>query len=153
MRSRRNTVGRYVMWALLALCPASHAVSANKEVVSTPEAPAAIGPYSQAIKTGNMVFLAGQIALDPKTGQIKAGAIEEQTRQVLANLSAVLEASGLAAADVVSTTVYLKDLNDFDKMNAVYATFFKDKPPARATVQVAKLPRDALVEIAAIAVK
>ena len=122
-------------------------------MVSTKEAPAAIGPYSQAIKVGNMLFLAGQIAIDPKTTQMSTGSIEGQTALTLENLKAVVTASGLTMADIVSTSVFLKDLNDFAKMNAVYATYFKDKPPARATVQVARLPRDALIEISAVAAR
>ena len=140
--------------ALAAIATAAQAQApAFKQVVSTPNAPEAIGPYSQAIRAGNMVFLAGQIAIDPKTKQLmKDGAIEDQTRLVLENLKAVLEADGLTMDHVVSTTVFLKDLNEFGKMNGVYATFFKSDPPARATVEVARLPRDVKVEIAAIAV-
>lgn len=129
------------------------ASSPTKESVGTNDAPAAIGPYSQAIKVGNMLFLAGQISIDPKSGQMSTGSIEEQTKLTLENLKAVLAASGVTMDNVVSTSVFLKDLNDFAKMNTVYATFFKDNPPARATVQVARLPRDALVEMSAIAVK
>lgn len=139
--------------ALVVLGATGCAPTAVKTVVSTTEAPAAIGPYSQAIRTGDWLFLAGQIALDPKTNQLTAGTIEEQTRQVLDNLAAVLKANAMSMDNVVSTTVYLKDVDDFTRMNGVYATFFKDKPPARATVQVARLPRDALVEISAIAVR
>jgi 2-iminobutanoate/2-iminopropanoate deaminase len=124
-----------------------------KEAVSTQEAPAAIGPYSQAIKVGNLLFLSGQIAIDPKTNQMNSGSIEEQTKIALENLAAILRANGMSMENVVNTTVFLKDVNDFGKMNAVYGTFFKDKPPARATVQVARLPRDALVEISAVASK
>jgi 2-iminobutanoate/2-iminopropanoate deaminase len=125
-----------------------------KQVISTPNAPEAIGPYSQAIRAGNMVFLAGQIAIDPKTKQLmKDASIEDQTRLVLDNLKAVLEADGLTMDHVVSTTVFMKDLNEFGKMNEVYGTFFKNAPPARATVEVARLPRDVKVEIAAIAVR
>ncbi len=123
----------------------------EKETVLSKDAPAAIGPYSQAIKAGNLVFLSGQVALDPVTGKLVSGGIEEQTRQVLENLKAVLKASDLSVENVVSTTVFIKDINDFAKMNAVYGSYFKDKPPARATVEVARLPRDALVEISAIA--
>ena len=138
-----------------ATTPAAPAAShmMGHDVIASGAAPAAIGPYSQAIKSGPMLFLSGQIALDPKTGQIVAGAIEEQTRQVLENLKAVLAANGMSTDDVVATTVYVKDLNDFTKLNATYGTYFTSKPPARATVQVARLPRDALVEISAIAVK
>lgn len=126
----------------------------TKQVISTANAPEAIGPYSQAIKTGNMVFLAGQIPIDPKSKQLMAaGSIEDQTRLVLDNLKAVLEADGLTMDHVVSTSVFMKDLNEFPKMNEVYATFFKSAPPARATVEVARLPRDVKIEISAIAVK
>jgi 2-iminobutanoate/2-iminopropanoate deaminase len=128
--------------------------SAVKQVISTPNAPEAIGPYSQAIRAGNMVFLAGQIPIDPKTKQLmKEGSIEDQTRLVLENLKAVLEADGLSMDSIVSTTVFMKDLNEFGKMNEVYATYFKTAPPARATVEVARLPRDVKVEIAAIAMR
>ena len=129
------------------------ATAPAKEAVSTKDAPAAIGPYSQGIKAGSILFLAGQISIDPKTNQFVAGSIEEQTALTLENLKAVAAAGGMSMADIVSTSVFLKDLNDFAKMNAVYATYFKDKPPARATVQVARLPRDALIEISAIAAK
>ncbi len=123
-----------------------------REVISTAKAPQAIGPYSQAVKAGNMVFVSGQIPLDPATGQPVAGGIEEQTRRVLLNLQAILEAAGLGLKDVVRTTVFLADLADFPKMNQVYAEFFGDDPPARTTVQAAALPRGALIEIDAIAV-
>jgi 2-iminobutanoate/2-iminopropanoate deaminase len=128
--------------------------NAFKQVISTPNAPEAIGPYSQAIRAGNMVFLAGQIPIDPKTKQLmKDGSIEDQTRLVLENLKAVLEADGLSMDNIVSTSVFMKDLNEFGKMNEVYGTYFKTAPPARATVEVARLPRDVKVEIAAIAVR
>jgi 2-iminobutanoate/2-iminopropanoate deaminase len=141
--------------AVLALgSPASAQNAAPKQVVSTPNAPEAIGPYSQAIRAGNMLFLAGQIAIDPKTKQLmKDAGIEDQTRLVLENLKAVIEADGLTMDHVVSTTVFLKDLNEFGKMNEVYGTYFKSAPPARATVEVARLLRDVKVEIAAIAVR
>lgn len=133
---------------------AQSAGPAPKQVISTPNAPEAIGPYSQGIRAGNMVFLAGQIAIDPRTKQLmKDASIEDQTRLVLENLKAVLEADGLTLDHVVSTTVFLKDLNEFAKMNQVYGTYFKTAPPARATVEVARLPRDVKVEIAAIAVR
>lgn len=125
----------------------------TKTVVSSPNAPEAIGPYSQAIKHGNVLYLAGQIPIDPATKQLNTGSIEEQTRLVLENLKAVLAANGMTMDDVVSTSVFMKDLNEFTRMNAVYATYFKDKPPARATVQVARLPRDVAIEISAIAAK
>ena len=130
------------------------AQDAGKKVIATPNAPEAIGPYSQAIRAGNTVFLAGQIPIDPQTKQLmKDASIEDQTKLVLSNLKAVLEADGLTMDNVVSTTVYMKDLNEFGKMNDVYATFFKSAPPARATVEVARLPRDVKVEIGAIAVR
>ncbi|AMR82368.1 endoribonuclease L-PSP [Cupriavidus nantongensis] len=122
--------------------------------VSSTDAPKAIGPYSQAIRAGNVLYLAGQIPIHPKTGELlKDAPIEAQTRLVLDNLKAVLAADGMTMADVVSTTVYMKDLNDFAKMNEVYGTYFTGVAPARATVQVARLPRDVAVEIGAIAVK
>jgi len=127
---------------------------AQKQIVATKKAPEAIGPYSQAVKFGNLLFLAGQIAIDPKTNQLmKDASIEDQTRLALNNLKAVLEENGMTMDNALSTTVFLKDLNDFAKMNAVYAEFFKSAPPARATVEVARLPRDVKVEIAMIAGK
>jgi 2-iminobutanoate/2-iminopropanoate deaminase len=133
---------------------AQQASGSAKQVISTPNAPEAIGPYSQAIKSANMVFLAGQIPIDPKTKQLmKDASIEHQTKLVLENLKAVLEADGLTMDNIVSTQVFMTDLNEFPKMNEVYATFFKSAPPARATVQVPRLPRDVKVEIAAIAVR
>lgn len=123
----------------------------SKTVISTAAAPAAIGPYSQAIRTGNLLFVSGQVPLDPVTGQLLEGDIRVQTRQVFKNLAAILEAAGSGFARVVKTTVYLRDLGEFAAMNEVYAEFFGDQPPARATVQVARLPRDAAVEIEVVA--
>jgi 2-iminobutanoate/2-iminopropanoate deaminase len=122
-----------------------------REAVSTADAPAAIGPYSQAIKAGNLLFLSGQIPLDPATGQMVSGGIEPQTRRVFANIDAILKAAGLSFANVVSATVYVTDMNDFGKVNEIYATYFSAPAPARATVQVARLPKDALVEIQVVA--
>lgn len=122
-----------------------------KEIISTNNAPAAIGPYSQAIKVGNMVFVSGQIPIDPKTGEFVSNEVAEQTEQVLKNLSAVLEAAGSSLANVVKTTVFLADMNDFVVMNEIYAKHFADNKPARATVQAARLPKDARVEIECIA--
>ncbi|WP_425060672.1 2-iminobutanoate/2-iminopropanoate deaminase [Sporomusa carbonis] len=123
-----------------------------KTVVSSDRAPQAIGPYSQAIKANGFLFISGQIPLDPVTGQIIYGGIENQTYQVLANLRAILEKEGLTFANAVKTTVYLKDMDDFAIMNKVYGQFFTNEPPARACVQVAKLPRDVSVEIELVAV-
>ena len=119
--------------------------------VTTPNAPGAIGPYSQAVRAGDFVFLSGQIPLDPGTGQLVAGGIAEQTHQVLKNLGAVLEAAGSSYAGVVKTTVYLADMGEFSAMNEIYGTYFSSPAPARATVQAARLPRDVRVEIDAIA--
>jgi len=123
-----------------------------KETISTENAPGAIGPYSQAVKAGSMVFCSGQIPIDPATGEFVSSGVAEQTRQVLKNLSAVLKAAGTDLNNVVKTTVFLADMNDFTAMNEVYAEFFNDNKPARATVQAARLPRDARVEIECIAV-
>lgn len=124
----------------------------KKSVVSTTKAAPAAGPYSQAIQTADMVFASGQLPIDPKTGTIPDG-VEAQTRQSLANLSAVLEEGGASFASVVKTTVFLKNMSDFAAMNAIYAEHFKDLPPARSTIEVARLPKDALVEIEAIALR
>jgi len=123
-----------------------------RQAIATPNAPAAIGPYSQGISAGGLLFLSGQVALDPASGQLVAGDIRAQTERVLKNLEAVLAAAGSSMAAVVKTTVYLADLNDFAAMNEVYARFFSAPPPARSTVQAARLPRDARVEIDVIAV-
>jgi len=123
-----------------------------RETISTENAPGAIGPYSQAVRAGNLVFCSGQIPLDPQTGEFVSDDIAGQTRQVLKNLSAVLEAAGTSLNNVVKTTVFLSDMNDFVKMNEIYAEFFGENKPARATVQAARLPRDAKVEIECIAV-
>jgi 2-iminobutanoate/2-iminopropanoate deaminase len=143
---------RTILAATLALALAAPAAAQNR-VISTPNAPVAIGPYSQAIMAGNTLYLAGQIAIDPVTNQVRSGTIEEETKLVLDNLKAVLEAAGMTMANIVSTTVFMADLNEFPRMNAVYATYFPQNPPARATVQVVRLPRDVKVEIAAIAVR
>ena len=119
--------------------------------VQTESAPAAIGPYSQAIKVNGFVFASGQIPIDPGTGEFVTGGIREQTEQVLKNLSAVLEAAGSSLEQVVKTTVFLADMNEFSAMNEVYGKFFTGAPPARATVAAAGLPRDARVEIEAVA--
>lgn len=123
-----------------------------REIITTEKAPGAIGPYSQAIKTGGMVYCSGQIPIDPETGEFISNEIAEQTEQVLRNLSAVLEAAGTSLGNVVKTTVFLADMSDFAVMNEVYGRYFNDNKPARATVQAARLPRDARVEIECIAV-
>jgi 2-iminobutanoate/2-iminopropanoate deaminase len=123
-----------------------------KQIIQTEKAPQAIGPYSQAVKISGLVYLSGQIPIDPDTGQFVSGGVSEQTEQVLKNLSAVLEAAGSGLNRVVKTTVFLADMNDFAEMNQVYEKFFTSEPPARSTVQAAGLPRNARVEIDAIAV-
>ena len=140
---------------LLAGCEVSsdHAAPAGRQVIVTEKAPAAIGPYSQAVRVGDTLYLSGQIALDPATGQLVGGGIEAETRQVLANIRRVLEAGGFETTDVVQAQVFLADLDDYAAMNAVYAETFGDSPPARAAVQVARLPLDARVEIMVVAVK
>jgi len=121
------------------------------QVVDTDSAPKAIGPYSQAIRVGNFIFTSGQIAIDPEKNELISGGIQEQTRRVLQNLKAVLEAAGSSLANVVKTTVYLSDMNEFSAMNEVYAQFFESAKPARSTVEVSRLPKDVKVEIDAIA--
>ena len=123
-----------------------------REAVRTDKAPAAIGPYSQAVRVGNLVFCSGQIPLDPATGQLVTGDIAAQTRQVFANLGAVLTAAGVSFDHVARTTVYLADMTDFAAMNDVYGTFFRDPAPARSTIQAAGLPKNARVEIDVIAI-
>ena len=122
-----------------------------KEVISTPKAPAAIGPYSQAIKVGNLVYTSGQIPIDPATGSFVEGGIKEQTRQSLLNVKAILEEAGLTMSDVIKTTVFMADMNDFSDMNAVYSEFFPEPYPARSAVAVKTLPKGALVEIEVVA--
>jgi len=123
----------------------------GKKVIQTEKAPKAIGPYSQAIQAGNFLFLSGQIPLDPKTGELVKGDIRKQTQQVLENIKGVLESQGLGMEDIVKVTIFLKDIGNFNQVNEVYATYFPSSPPARSTVEVAKLPRDADIEIEAIA--
>jgi 2-iminobutanoate/2-iminopropanoate deaminase len=122
-----------------------------KQAISSPGAPKAIGPYSQAVRAGQLLFVSGQVPLDPATGQMIEGDIAAQTRRVFDNLAAVLKAGGRSFADVVRTTVFLADMNDFAAVNEVYGTYFTEPYPARATVQVARLPKDARVEIDVIA--
>ena len=126
-------------------------VLAVKDIIATDRAPRAIGPYSQAVRAGELIFASGQIPIDPVTGEFVPGGIAEQTEQVLRNLTAVFEAAGVTMNQVIKTTVFLANMDDFAAMNEVYGRFFGDEPPARATVQAARLPRDARVEIEAIA--
>ncbi len=123
----------------------------KKKVVQTEKAPKAIGPYSQAIRAGNFLFFSGQIPVDPKTGELVKGDIGRQTQQVLENMKGVLESQKLGMEDVVKVTIFLKNIGDFNRVNEVYATYFPSSPPARSTVEVARLPRDADIEIDAIA--
>lgn len=125
--------------------------AAMKRIIKTPHAPAAIGPYSQAVDTGDLVFVAGQVPINPTTGKIDSADVSGQTRQALENVQAILAAAGLSVDHVVKVTVFLQSMDDFKAMNAVYADYFRVDPPARATVQVAGLPLGALVEIEAIA--
>ena len=122
-----------------------------KQAISTPQAPAAIGPYSQAIRVGNLLFTSGQIPIDPATGVFVVGGIKEQTRQSLSNVRAILQEAGLTMANVIKTTVFMADMNDFANMNAVYAEFFSEPYPARSAVAVKTLPKGALVEIEVVA--
>jgi 2-iminobutanoate/2-iminopropanoate deaminase len=153
MRARALVAGVAAAMVVASAPCAAQPSGGGKKVISTPNAPEAIGPYSQAIAVGNTLYLAGQIPIDPKTKQLMLGSIEEQTRLVLDNLKAVLEANGMTMDNVVATQVFMKDLNEFAKMNGVYGEYFKSAPPARATVEVARLPRDVKVEISAIAVR
>jgi 2-iminobutanoate/2-iminopropanoate deaminase len=123
----------------------------GKRAIHTDKAPKAIGPYSQAIEAGNFIFLSGQIPLDPKTGELIRGDIRKQTQQVLENIKGVLESQGLGMENVVKATLFLKEISNFNQVNEVYATYFPSSPPARSTVEVSKLPRDADIEIEAIA--
>ncbi|HAK40391.1 MAG TPA: RidA family protein [Synergistales bacterium] len=124
-----------------------------KRTVATPDAPAAIGPYSQAVWAGGMLFVSGQICIDPKTGELAGKNAAEQAEQVLKNLGAILKSQGLSFENVVKATVFAKDMNDFSAVNEVYARYFKADPPARVFVEVSRLPKDVLVEIDAVAVK
>ncbi|MGI6284672.1 2-iminobutanoate/2-iminopropanoate deaminase [Moorella humiferrea] len=123
-----------------------------KNVIATDDAPAAIGPYSQAIKVGNIIFTSGQIPIDPQSGQVVEGGVAVQVTRVIENLQAVLAAAGASLDDVVKTTLYIKDMNDFGTINEVYGRYFTKEPPARSCVEVARLPKDVLVEIEAVAV-
>jgi 2-iminobutanoate/2-iminopropanoate deaminase len=121
-----------------------------KTIISTPDAPKAIGPYSQAVRYGDLLFVSGMLGMDPKTGEMAGTDIESQAVRILENLKAVTEAAGMGLQNVLKSTVFLKDMNDFAKFNEIYGRYFPDAPPARETVQVAKLPRDAAIEISII---
>ena len=124
-----------------------------KKIIATKDAPQAIGPYSQAIRHGDLLFVSGQIALDPRTGNLVEGDIEAQTGQVLKNMAAIIDAAGMTLQDVVKCTCFLKDMNDFARFNAVYEKYFGQSLPARETVEVARLPKDVMVEVSAICCK
>jgi len=145
----RGLFGLWVMVAAAFFAQAAYCGGA-REIIATPDAPKAIDPYSQAIKYGDLLFVSGQIPIDPKTGNLVTGPIEEQTKLVLENLKAVVEAAGMTLKNVVKTSCFLKNMDDFAKFNEVYATYFKESPPARETVEVARLPRNVLVEISCI---
>lgn len=124
-----------------------------KQIINTPDAPAPIGPYNQAVLTGNMLFISGQVCIDPATGDLKNGSIEEETEQVMKNLQAILTAAGLGFADVVKTTIFITDMNQFAVINGIYGKYFTSDFPARETVQVSALPKFVNVEISMVAVK
>ena len=124
---------------------------ANQEFINSDKAPAALGPYSQAVKIGNFVYTSGQVGIDPATGELISWRLRDQTEQVFKNLQAVLGATGLSLKDVVKTTVFLGHMGDFAEMNSIYAEFFGDNRPARSTIEVARLPKDALIEIEVVA--
>lgn len=124
---------------------------AEKKIIHSAKAPKAIGPYSQAVKMGSWLFISGQIPIDPESGEVMRGSIAEQTERVMQNISSILEEAGSTFSAVVKTTIFLKDLEDFEEVNAVYGRFFETEPPARATVEVSSLPKDAGVEIETIA--
>lgn len=124
----------------------------KKEILSTTKAPAAIGPYSQGVKVGNFMFTSGQIAFNPETGELVQGDIQAETKQVLENVKAILEAANTSLENVVKATVFIKDMNDFNKINEIYAQYFTDRQPARSCIEIARLPKDARVEIEVIAI-
>ena len=122
-----------------------------KVIINTPDAPAAIGPYSQAVKVGNLIYTSGQIPIDPRTGEVVAGDVKDQTKQVLQNLEAVLKAGGSSLGKVIKATLFIRDMNRFADINGVYGEFFAEQPPVRSTVEVARLPKDVEIEIEVIA--
>ena len=144
----------FVLLVILFIsCDSDDAAHFTKHVIKSPDAPAAIGPYSQAIKAGNTLYCSGQIAIDPKTGELVTESIEAETKQVLDNLGAVLKEAGMNYSDVVRATVYMTDMENYKRINAVYGQYFTENPPARVAVQVANLPKYVNVEISCIAVK
>jgi len=142
-----------VISMLLIGCGPNDNFQLSKQIIESPDAPAAIGPYSQAVKVGNTLYCSGQIAIDPKSGELVTESIEAETRQVLENLGAVLKAAGMDFSDVVRATVFMSDMENYQRINAIYGEYFTENPPARAAVQVANLPRYVNVEISCIAVK
>lgn len=148
MNMRRHAIGFVVVLALSG-CVATQA----RDVITTKAAPAAIGPYSQAVRAGDALYLSGQLGLDPASGQIVAGGVEAEARQALGNCKAILAAAGMTLADVVQVQVFFADMSDYKAVNAIYASYFPSEPPARAAIQVARLPRDARVEILMTAVR
>jgi 2-iminobutanoate/2-iminopropanoate deaminase len=151
----KTQVAPFVVLVGLGMLAAAGCASGSeaRRVITAPGAPAAIGPYSHAVEADDTLWVSGQVGIDPATGQMVPGGIEAETRQALKNIEAVLKAAGYSARDVVQAQVFLADMNDFAAMNAIYAETFKSEPPARATVQVARLPKDARIEIACVAVR
>jgi len=144
MKKANKILFSLLIAVLLASCDGQ---SGPNKIINTENAPAAIGPYSQAVQSGDMLFLAGQIALDPKSGEMVEGGIVNQTRQAIENAKAVLSEAGFSLTDVVQVQIYLMDLNDYGVMNEMYSSYFKEHKPARAVLQVSRIPRDALIEI------
>lgn len=155
MKNRSILVAGLFFAGIVALagCTSKTPDQVRKNVISTENAPAAIGPYSQAVLVGNTLYCSGQIAIDPKTGELVVGNIQVETEQVLKNIRAVLEAAGMGFGNVVKATVYMKDISNYKAINQVYAKYFTKKPPARAAVQVANLPKNVNLEISVIAVR
>jgi len=146
-------IGIFILLLLAVSCNSNQTDSLEKVVIQSPNAPAAIGPYSQAIKVGSTLYCSGQIAIDPATGELVSETIEAEAEQVLKNLGAVLKEAGMDYADVVRATVYMSDMENYGRINSIYAKYFTEKPPARAAVQVANLPKYVNVEISCIAIK
>lgn len=155
MKNRSILVAGLFFAGIVALagCTSKTPDQVQKNIISTENAPAAIGPYSQAVLVGNTLYCSGQIAIDPKTGELVVGNIQVETEQVLKNIRAVLEAAGMGFGNVVKATVYMKDISNYKAINQVYAKYFTKKPPARAAVQVANLPKNVNLEISVIAVR